>query len=257
MLEEAHDDADFGIQATRIERDFEIGHVVVGGDDDHLGVGDASGDERGVVFHVADDDGRAGGFGLGNEHAVFISFDGDDSGAGGGEFFQHADAQVTDAAEHNVISIGGGHDSHPFLLPMTFREEQQSEANDAFADDDQTDDRIKPAEQREVPGGGDGIDRLNEHGHPGGVDGVEEIVGGVLLGEFFGRDVEENRAGEQSESQQTERPAEFAQEGEDVEDARARASKGRESASGHGGKMAGGWGGVKLEQATRREGRMK
>ncbi len=85
------------------------------------------------------------------------------------ELLQHAKPQMPEPAENDVIAIRGSHDAHPFLLPLPSRDQQQREAHDALANENETEQWIEPADQRDRPGGRRVVKRLRQHRHPAGV----------------------------------------------------------------------------------------
>src|SRR2546421_405508 len=99
---------------------------------------------------------------------------------------------------------------------MFSRDHEQGEADDAFADEQNADDGINSGEQFEIPRIGRGINRLGEEGHPAAVEGGGEGWGfavELILGSNFVEDAAEHDGQEKAEQC----PAEFVQDGQEIE----------------------------------------
>ena len=136
---------------TIVERDLEVGHVVARRDDDGARVAHRRLLEHRVVAHVGDEDGHAEGPRGREEPRGRVALDRDDLDAAAAELLEHAEAEVPEPAEDDVVAVGGGHDAVPFSLAATAGGHEEGEADDALAEDDEPGERVDGVEHVEVP----------------------------------------------------------------------------------------------------------
>src|SRR5882672_11253888 len=174
VVEQPHDHPDAGPQLPGIERDVEIGQVVVGSADDGAGVLDVRAFQRARRVDVVDLHRNAGGADDGDERLGLVAIDHHHRYAEAVQPLEDAEPDAPGAADDHVVLQGMREHGGPLLVVARFGEEEDCETDQAFGHGHQAERRDQHHQQldRGIVGNFDG--GLREHEEVRGHHGFRE-----------------------------------------------------------------------------------
>jgi hypothetical protein len=200
-------------RTTRIfgfERHLHVGQVVVGGQDDALGVGHPGLEEELIAAPVAEEERRARLAQAIEERVLLVGLDDDERFVELVQDFPGLEAEPAEADEHDVVLEQSGHGQAPapFVAPSVAEDLRQ--VDDPFDDDREPEDRGEKEEGLEHRRFRKLLGRLAEDEAPGE---PERLDRGVPSFRFETR--EEQRSRSQQRHHEEKPPAKVAEDGQE------------------------------------------